>query len=128
MASSAGVIGWFPSLGNVTRVVRPPAGLRGLDVGVVVEQVLRVVFPVDRGDVGDAVFGLAWGVAVFDRDAAGAEFGHLGADVADLPAAWICWSAVPTVLWVTSRRVPLPYLNPMAFSSFLSICWPSLPR
>jgi len=38
--------------GNVTRVVRAPAGLRGLDVGVVVEQVLRVVFPVDRGDVG----------------------------------------------------------------------------
>jgi len=70
---------------------------------------------------------LAWDVAVFDLDAAGAEFGHLGADVADLPAAWICWSAVPTVLWVTSRRVPLPYLNPMAFSFFLSICRPSLP-
>jgi hypothetical protein len=30
--------------GNVTAVVRAPAGLRGLDVGGVVEQVLRVVF------------------------------------------------------------------------------------
>jgi hypothetical protein len=28
---------------------------------------------------------LALGVAVFDLDAAGAEFGYLGADVADLP-------------------------------------------
>ena len=42
-------------------------------------------------------------------------------------AAWVLWSAVPTVLWVTSRRVPLPYLNPMVFSFFLSICRPSLP-
>ena len=44
---------------NVTPVVRAPAGLRGLDVGVVVEQVLRVVFPLDRGDapqwIGDPI-------------------------------------------------------------------------
>src|SRR5260370_31450584 len=52
MTSSVWVIGWLSSRGNVTRVVRPPAGLRGLDVGVVVEQVLRGVFPLDRGDVG----------------------------------------------------------------------------
>ncbi len=38
--------------GNVTPVVRAPAGLRGLDVGVVVEQVLRVVLALDRGDAG----------------------------------------------------------------------------
>src|SRR6266851_8139148 len=38
--------------GNVTPVVRAPVGLRGLDVGVVVEQVLRVVLPLDRADAG----------------------------------------------------------------------------
>jgi hypothetical protein len=38
--------------GNVTPVVRAPAGLRGLDIGVVVEQVLRVVLPLDRADAG----------------------------------------------------------------------------
>jgi len=38
--------------GNVTPVVRAPAGLRGLDIGVVVEQVLSVVLPLDRADAG----------------------------------------------------------------------------
>jgi hypothetical protein len=39
-----------------------------------------------EADVGDSVFGFqSWGVVVFDLDAAGAEFGYLGADVADLP-------------------------------------------
>jgi hypothetical protein len=38
--------------GNVTPAVRAPAGLRGLDVGVVVEQVLKVVLPLDRADAG----------------------------------------------------------------------------
>jgi hypothetical protein len=40
-------------------------------------------------------------------------------------AVRVCWSAVPTVLSVTSRWVPLPHLNTVAFS--LSICSPSLP-
>src|ERR1700745_2397577 len=39
-----------------------------------------------EADVGDAVFCLEpRGVVVFDLDAAGAEFGQLGTDVADLP-------------------------------------------
>ena len=39
-----------------------------------------------KADIGDPVFGLqSRGVVVLDLDAAGAEFGHLGADVADLP-------------------------------------------
>jgi hypothetical protein len=82
-----------------------------------------------EADAGDAVFGIRpWSVAVFDLDAAGAEFGYLGADVADLPRCLGLLVGGPEVPWVTSRRVPLPYLNPMAFSSFLSICRPSLPR
>src|SRR6266568_5556464 len=69
-------------------------------------------------------------VVVFDLDAAAAGFGHLGADVADLPrcwVCWVCWSAVPTVLLVMSRRVPLSHPNTMAFSSSLTICSLSLP-
>jgi hypothetical protein len=50
VASSTGVTGWFPSMEHPP-VFPPAAGSRGLDVGVVVEQVLRVVFPLDRGNV-----------------------------------------------------------------------------
>ena len=43
--------------GNVTPVVRAPAGLRGLDVGVVVEQVARLTHVVDvaENDAGSAL-------------------------------------------------------------------------
>jgi hypothetical protein len=49
------------------------------------------------------------GVEVFDLDAVGAELGHLGTDVADLPCRLGLLAGGPTVLLVTSRSVPLPH-------------------
>jgi hypothetical protein len=52
---------------------------------------------------------LAAGVEVFDLDAAVRSSAVSAQMSLTCHAAWICWSAVPMVLLVTSRWVPLPH-------------------
>ena len=66
-------------------------------------------------------------VEVFDLDAAGAEFGHLGTDVADLPCRLGLLAGGPdgAVGHVQARAAAAP--STMAFPSSFMICSPGLP-